>query len=211
MLGQHLAEGIPIPCLLHLRETVALYPADQGLHVPGPLHVDGHRWPSLCPGNMVVRRKPERLLKLGAGAGQRPEIPERFMDCQFFRVDFVDSDVKMHIFRIVMHNRKPLVFAVTKLLTNVLFYFGQCLRRRALSLTEAHNKMVGLVPLCPDVLLLYRQHLHSRPSCVLRLTSRHAHFPNPAAAPLRVGQVGNQPGNAAFRGGVHAHTTGNHC
>ena len=66
-------------------------------------------------------------------------------------------------------------------------------------------------PLCPDVLLLYRQHLHSRPSCVLRLTSRHAHFPNPAAAPLRVGQVGNQPGNAAFRGGVHAHTTGNHC
>ena len=125
-------------------------------------------------------------------------IIEGLMDSQLFRMNLVDGDVQMEVFRVAVQDGHTLVTSIAKTFAKPLLDLCNLRRGRMLPFLKADHTVVGFIALCPSVLLLDGQHFHARPCSVFRLASRYANVLYPVAAPLRICKVGNQPGNAAF-------------
>ena len=198
VLRQNSAERLPVLRILQIGKAVALYPAGQRFNISSFFHIDRRIGPGLRSERVIIHGQPILPFQFGTDTSQLPMIIEGLMNSQLFRMNLVDGDVQVEVFRIAVQNRHALVSSIAKAFAKPLFDLRNLLRGGVLPFLKADHTVVGLIALRTCVLLLYGQHFHARPCRVFRLASRYANALYPVAAPLRICKVGNQPGNAAF-------------
>lgn len=154
MLRQNSAERLPVPRILQIRKAGTLYPAGERLYVPRPLHVDGPRWAGPVFGTYDCPRLVRIAVQPPCDTGQFLMIIERLMNMSAFRMNLLMGDVQMEMFRVAVQDGHALVTSIAKTFAKTAARSLQSRRERMLPFLKADHTVVGLIALCPSVLLL---------------------------------------------------------
>jgi hypothetical protein len=92
---------------------------------------------------VIILGQAEFVLKDSAQLGTLFIIPNRIVQRQCLRVNFVDRNVDMHVVRVVMDDAHPLMFSVAQLLAKTLLDHAQRFGIGVFTGSERNEQMIG--------------------------------------------------------------------
>ena len=117
---------------------------------------------------MIILGQAEFVLKDRAQLGTLFIIPNRIVQRQCLRVNFVDRNVEMHVVRVVMDDAHPLMFSVAQLLAKTLLDHAQRFGIGVFTGSERNEQMIGPIGFGARVKPLCRGDFAYRPCCIGR-------------------------------------------
>ena len=92
---------------------------------------------------VIILGQTEFVLKDSAQLGTLFIIPNRIVQRQCLRVNFVDRNVDVHVVRVVMDDAHPLMFSVAQLLAKTLLDHAQRFGIGVFTGSERNEQMIG--------------------------------------------------------------------
>ena len=138
------------------------------------------------------------------------EVPIGLVHGEPLGMNLVDRNVNVQNVRVVVYGADPLMLAIPHRRAYAVFNVAQDFRTRLLAGREANQQVIGLVTFSPSVLLLSAQNLTDSPSQILAFAVGNSNFTNALADALTIGDVIDQPREAALLRGVHWNALANH-